>query len=100
MLFLFGLYVPSGYRKSIKRSLSKEAKRSFTQSAQSGLFAQQDWSKTSRISSQISHQIERGRVPTRYPETLELLKRDYTQGVVEDILFKSKEVLEWIKNQR
>jgi HEPN domain-containing protein len=39
-------------------------------------------------------------VPTRYPETLELLKRDYTQGVVEDILFKSKEVLEWIKNQR
>jgi HEPN domain-containing protein len=39
-------------------------------------------------------------VPTRYPETLELLKRDYSQGVVEDILFKSKEVLEWIKNQR
>jgi len=39
-------------------------------------------------------------VPTRYPETLELLKRNYTQGVVEDILLKSKEVLEWIKNQR
>ena len=39
-------------------------------------------------------------VPTRYPETLELLERDYTQGVVEDILFKSKEVLEWIKNRR
>ena len=39
-------------------------------------------------------------VPTRYPETLELLKRDYSQVVVEDILFKSKEVLEWIKSQR
>ncbi len=39
-------------------------------------------------------------VPTRYPETMELLSRDYTQGVVQDILFKSREVLEWIKRQR
>ena len=39
-------------------------------------------------------------VPTRYPETLEILKKDYTQSVVKDILLKSKEVLEWIKNQR
>jgi HEPN domain-containing protein len=39
-------------------------------------------------------------VPTRYPETIELLKRDYTQAVVQDILLKSREVLQWIKNQR
>ena len=39
-------------------------------------------------------------VPTRYPETLELLKRDYSQAIAEDILFKSKEILEWIKSQR
>jgi HEPN domain-containing protein len=38
-------------------------------------------------------------VPTRYPETLALLKKDYSQTVVEDILLKSNEVLEWIKNQ-
>ena len=39
-------------------------------------------------------------VPIRYPETIELLKRDYTQAAVQDILFKSREVLEWIKSQR
>jgi len=39
-------------------------------------------------------------VPTRYPETIEQLKKDYTQEVVRDILFKSKEALEWIKLQR
>jgi len=39
-------------------------------------------------------------VPTRYLETLELLKKEYTPSVVRDILFKSKEALEWIKRQR
>lgn len=39
-------------------------------------------------------------VPTRYPETIALLKREYTHEVVQEILFKSREVLEWIKNQR
>jgi len=39
-------------------------------------------------------------VPTRYPETLELLKKEYTPSVVRDIRFKSKEALEWIKRQR
>lgn len=38
-------------------------------------------------------------VATRYPEELDNLQRDFTQPVVEDILKKSKEVLEWIKTQ-
>lgn len=39
-------------------------------------------------------------VPTRYPEAIDLLERDYTEAVVKDILFKGREVLQWIKDQR
>jgi HEPN domain-containing protein len=56
--------------------------------------------KPPEVQAKFLIKLNEASVPTRYPETLELLKRDYTQGVVEDILFKSKEVLEWIKDQR
>ena len=56
--------------------------------------------KPPEVQAKFLIKLNEASVPTRYPETLELLKRDYTQGVVEDILFKSKEVLAWIKNQR
>jgi len=38
-------------------------------------------------------------VITRYPEDIDKLQGQYTQVVVKDILVKSKEVLQWIKNQ-
>jgi len=38
-------------------------------------------------------------VVTRYPEDIDKLQRQYTQGVVKNILVKSKEVLQWIKKQ-
>jgi HEPN domain-containing protein len=39
-------------------------------------------------------------VPTRYPETLETLQKNYTHSIVEDILVDTKGLLEWIKSQR
>ncbi|HHT9106792.1 MAG TPA: HEPN domain-containing protein [Candidatus Wujingus californicus] len=38
-------------------------------------------------------------VVTRYPEELSTLQKDFTQPVANDILSKSKEVLQWIKAQ-
>ena len=38
-------------------------------------------------------------IPTRYPEDLARLQRDYTQDIVEEILAKSKEVITWIRRQ-
>ena len=56
--------------------------------------------KPPEIQAKFLIMLNEASVPTRYPETLEVLKRDYTQSVVQDILAKSKEVLEWIKSQR
>ena len=38
-------------------------------------------------------------VPTRYPDELQKLQKDFTQSIVKDILLRSKEALEWIKTQ-
>ncbi len=38
-------------------------------------------------------------VVTRYPEDIDKLQQLHTQAVVKDILIKSREVLQWIKNQ-
>lgn len=43
--------------------------------------------------------LNEANVATRYPEELAVLQRNYTQPVVNDILSKSKEALEWIKSQ-
>ena len=56
--------------------------------------------KPPEIQAKFLIKLNEASVPTRYPETLEILKKDYTQSVVKDILLRSKEVLEWIKNQR
>ena len=56
--------------------------------------------KPPEIQAKFLIKLNEASVPTRYPETLEILKKDYTQSVVKDILLKSKEVLEWIRNQR
>jgi HEPN domain-containing protein len=56
--------------------------------------------KPPEIQAKFLIKLNEASVPTRYPENLEILKKDYTQSVVKDILLKSKEVLEWIKNQR
>ena len=56
--------------------------------------------KPPEIQAKFLIKLNEASVPTRYPETLEILKKDYTQSVVKDILLKSKEVLEWIKIQR
>ncbi len=38
-------------------------------------------------------------VATRYPEEISKLQKDFTQGIVKDILSKGRETLEWIKTQ-
>lgn len=43
--------------------------------------------------------LNEANVVTRYPEDIEKLQRDYSQGIVKNILVKSKEALEWIKKQ-
>jgi hypothetical protein len=92
--------VPSRNRKGIKRDISKKAKRNLPQGAQSGLFANKIGLKPPEPQAKFLIKLNEASVPTRYPETLEVLKKDFTQEIVESILSKSKEVLEWIKNQR
>jgi HEPN domain-containing protein len=38
-------------------------------------------------------------VATRYPEEISKLQKDFTQGIVKDILSKGREALEWIRKQ-
>ena len=38
-------------------------------------------------------------IPTRYPENLGNLQRAYNEIVVRDLLVKTKELIQWIKNQ-
>ena len=38
-------------------------------------------------------------VATRYPEEIGKLQKDFTQGIVKDILSKGRETLEWIRKQ-
>ena len=41
--------------------------------------------------------LNQASILTRYPEDLTLLKSEYTQSIVKEILSKTKEVLTWIK---
>lgn len=43
--------------------------------------------------------LSEANVVTRYPEDIDKLQADYTEVVVKDILIRSKELLEWIKEQ-
>jgi len=38
-------------------------------------------------------------VATRYPEEISKLQKDFTQGIVKEILAKGRETLGWIKKQ-
>lgn len=38
-------------------------------------------------------------IPTRYPEDLAKVQKEFTESVVRDILAKGKEVIAWIKTQ-
>jgi HEPN domain-containing protein len=38
-------------------------------------------------------------IPTRYPEDLEKIKKDFTLEAVGDILMRAKEAIQWIKKQ-
>ena len=38
-------------------------------------------------------------VATRYPEEISKLQKDFTQEIVDDILSKGRETLEWIRKQ-
>ena len=38
-------------------------------------------------------------VATRYPEEISKLQKDFTQGIVKEILAKGRETLDWIKGQ-
>lgn len=39
-------------------------------------------------------------VPTRYPENIERIRREYTARVAKEIISQGKEVLAWIRAQR
>jgi len=41
--------------------------------------------------------LSEANISTRYPESLEVLQRNYTETVTKGLLAKSEEVLEWIK---
>lgn len=41
--------------------------------------------------------LSEANISTRYPESLEVLQRNYTETVTKELLAKSEEVLEWIK---
>jgi len=43
--------------------------------------------------------LNEANVVARYPEDIDKLQKDYTQAVVKDMLAKSKEILQWIKEQ-
>jgi HEPN domain-containing protein len=38
-------------------------------------------------------------IPTRYPEDIDKLQKDYTQDTVRGIIAQAKETLEWLKKQ-
>ena len=38
-------------------------------------------------------------VATRYPEEVSRLQKDFTKGIVKEILSKGREALRWIKKQ-
>jgi HEPN domain-containing protein len=43
--------------------------------------------------------LNRASVPTRYPDDLKRMMKDYKKSISRDILKKSKEVLKWLKTK-
>jgi HEPN domain-containing protein len=43
--------------------------------------------------------LNEANISTRYPEDIELLQRNYTAAVTEDLLTQAKDILEWIRKQ-
>jgi len=43
--------------------------------------------------------LNRISIPTRYPEDLRKMQKDYNKKNTEEIIKKTKEVLKWLKNQ-
>lgn len=43
--------------------------------------------------------LNRASIPTRYPEDLQQMRKDYRKQKTEKLLFKSKEVLKWLKTE-
>jgi HEPN domain-containing protein len=43
--------------------------------------------------------LNRASIPTRYPEDLQQMKKDLRKQKTEKLLFKSKEVLKWLKKE-
>jgi HEPN domain-containing protein len=39
-------------------------------------------------------------IPTRYPDTLEILMKDYKKDVTEKVLKKTRELLKWLKKSK
>ena len=47
----------------------------------------------------IITKLSEASIATRYPEDIEVLKKDYTQEAAKQILSQTKEALVWIKKQ-
>lgn len=43
--------------------------------------------------------LNRASIPTRYPENLQQMKKDYPRKKTEQLLNRSKEVLKWLKKE-
>ncbi|MFH0788814.1 MAG: HEPN domain-containing protein [Pseudomonadota bacterium] len=43
--------------------------------------------------------LNRASIPTRYPENLEQMQKDYPKRKTEKLLIQSKEVLKWLKKE-
>ena len=49
---------------------------------------------------QLVFALNRASVPTRYPEDLGQMHKDYPRQKTEKLLFQSKEVLKWLKKEQ
>ena len=43
--------------------------------------------------------LNEANISTRYPESLELLQKNYTKSVAENVIKQSEEIIKWIKEQ-
>ncbi|RPH85275.1 MAG: HEPN domain-containing protein [Desulfobacteraceae bacterium] len=49
--------------------------------------------------SETVFELNRASIPTRYPEDLQQMKKDYPRQKSEQLLVQSKEVLKWLKKE-
>jgi HEPN domain-containing protein len=82
--------VPSGHRKGLKGLYQERLKETPPKAHNLVYLLNKIDLKHPEFQAKFLIKLNEASVPIRFPETLELLKRDYSQTVAEDILFKAK----------